>query len=81
MHIVDFESDSWLYRIFEIYHVKYTDICSILCLDTFSFHISAKSHVYHVKYTDFSSILYLDTFSVHLSVKSHVYHVNYTDFI
>ena len=39
--------------IFEIYHVKYTDICSILYLDTFSFHISVKSHVYNVKYTDF----------------------------
>ena len=45
MHTVDFESDSWLYRIFEIYHVKYTDICSILYLDTFSVHLSVKSHV------------------------------------
>ena len=52
MHTVDFESDSWLYRIFEIYHVNYTDICSILYLDTFSVHFSVKSHVYHVKYTD-----------------------------
>ena len=41
------------YNIFEIYHVKYTDICAILYLDTFRFHISEKSHVYHVKYTDF----------------------------
>ena len=61
MHTVDFESDSWLYRIFEIYHVKYTDICSILYLDTFSVHFSVKSHVYHVKYTDCKSILYLCT--------------------
>ena len=53
MHTVDFESDSWLYRIFEIYHVKYTDICSILYLDTFSVHLSVKSHVYHVNNTDF----------------------------
>ena len=52
MHTVDFESDSWPYRIFEIYHVNYTDICSILYLDTFSVHFSVKSHVYHVKYTD-----------------------------
>ena len=52
MHTVDFMSDAWLYRIFEIYHVKYTDICSILYLDTFSGHISVKSHVYHVEYTD-----------------------------
>ena len=81
MHTADFKSESWtLYNIWN-YHVKYTDICSILYLDKFSFHISVKSHVYHVKYTDFSSILYLYTFSVHLSVKSHVYHVKYTDFI
>ena len=53
MHTVDFESDSWLYRIFEIYHVKYTDIFSTLYLDTFSVNISVKSHAYHVKYTDF----------------------------
>ena len=53
MHTVDFESDSWLYRIFEICHVKYTDICSILYLDTFSVHLSVKSHVYHVNNTDF----------------------------
>ena len=53
MHTVDFMSDAWLYRILEIYHVKYTDICSILYLDTFSGHISVKSHVYHVNNTDF----------------------------
>ena len=81
MHTVDFKSDAWLYRIFKIYHFKYTDICSILYLDKFSFHISVKSHVYYVKYTDFSSIFYLYTFSVHISDKSHVYHVKYTDFI
>ena len=81
MLTVDFESDLWLYRIFEIYHVKYKDIFSILYLDTFSGHISVESHVYHVKYTDIFSILYLDTFSGHISVESHVYHVKYTDFI
>ena len=52
MHTADFKSDSCIYRIFEIYDVKYTDICSILYLDTFSVHISVKSYVYHVKYTD-----------------------------
>ena len=53
MHTADFKSESWtLYNIGN-YHVKYTDICSILCLDTFSGHISVKSNVYHVKYTDF----------------------------
>ena len=53
MHTADFKRNHELYIIFEIYHVKYTDICSILYLDTFSVHISVKSHVYHVKYTDF----------------------------
>ena len=53
MHTADFKSDSLLYRIFEIYHVKYTDIFSTLYLETFSGHHSVESHVYHVKYTDF----------------------------
>ena len=53
MHTADFKSDSWLYRIFEIYHVKYTDIFSTLYLDTFSVNISVESNAYHVKYTDF----------------------------
>ena len=36
-----------------VYHVKYTDISSILHLDTFSFLISVKSHVFHVNNKDF----------------------------
>ena len=54
------------------YHVKYKDFSSISYLDTFSVHLSVKSHVTIVKNTDFSSILYLDTFSVHLTIESHV---------
>ena len=50
-------------------------------LDTFSVHLSVKSHVTIVKCTDFSSIIYLESFSVHLSVKSHVTIVKYTDLV
>ena len=32
-----------LYSVFEIYHVKYTNLV----------HCAVKSHVYHVKYTEF----------------------------
>ena len=53
MHTETLIANHELYIIFEIYHVNYTDICSILYLETFSVHLSVKSHVYHVKYTDF----------------------------
>ena len=80
MHNVVFMRQLWIVYYIWNYHVKYTDCSSILYLDSFSFHISVKSHVFHVKYTDISSILYLDTFSVHLSVKFYVTIVKYTDF-
>ena len=36
------------YCVFEIYHVKYTNLSSILYLATFAVHCAVKSHVYHV---------------------------------
>ena len=39
MHTVDFKSDPYTYVIFEKFYVKYTDLSSILYLDTFSVHI------------------------------------------
>ena len=59
MHTADFKSDSLLYRIFEIYHVKYTDIFSILYLDTFSGHILLN--------------LMLTMLSTQISYKYHIY--------
>ena len=41
------------YSVFEIYHVKYKNLSSILHLATFAVHCAVKSHVYHAKYTDF----------------------------
>ena len=41
------------YSVFEIYHVKYKNLSSILYLTIFSIHCAVKFHVYHVKYTDF----------------------------
>ena len=68
------------YNIFEIYHVKYTDICSILNLDTFSFHISVKSHVYHLGTQIFvQSYTWTDFIQYFWEISG--YHVKYTDFI
>ena len=39
MHTVDFKSDPYTYVIFENIYIKYTDLSSILYLDTFSVHI------------------------------------------
>ena len=40
------------YSIFEIYHVKYTNLLN-LKLGYIFIHCAVKSHVYHVKYTGF----------------------------
>ena len=39
------------YSIFEIYHVKYTNLVQSYTWP--HFHCAVKSNVYHVKYTDF----------------------------
>ena len=41
------------YYVFEIYHVKYTNLVQSYTWPHFSVHCVVKSHVYHVKYTDF----------------------------
>ena len=47
MHTVDFKSDTYNCVIFEIFHVKYTEISSILYLKTFSVHSGVKCPVLH----------------------------------
>ena len=47
------------YSVFEIYHVKSTNLVQSYTWPHFSVHCVVKSHVYHVKYTDFISIPYL----------------------
>ena len=41
------------YCVFEIYHVKYTNLVQSYSWPHFSVHCAVKSHIYHVKYTDF----------------------------
>ena len=41
------------YCVFEIYHVKYTNLVQSYTWPHFSVHCVVKSHVYHDKYTDF----------------------------
>ena len=68
----------------KFYHIKYTDFSSILHSDTFSFHISVKSHVYHVKYAD---LLYnhiyaqcsLQKIPINRMLCLKFYHIKYTD--